>query len=612
MLLIGPAGVFVIDVKRWRANPEIRDGRLHCGDSDRDREIDKIVAVTRIAEDVLTSADLLGTAVMPLMVFAGYRVDTACRQVRLTGSENLMAYLVGLPPRLQAAQVRRITARLEQAFPAYDNVAVDTSRPPAAVADALFDESEVIDAALAAARAEPIESWMTFLHHDQIKLVRRDFGGPARISGAAGTGKTVVALHRAVYLATRTVGPVLFVTYANNLPRVQARLMNRMAPAVADRIQFTSLHGWATAFLAARGITTTVKDRFANVWLAFPGRAVLERLDPNAVYWKEEIDHVIKGRGITTIAEYTSLPRIGRRTPLPPAARQAVWDLYEAYEQAQRAHGVIDFNDLLTLARDEVAREPAHPPYAAVIVDEVQDLNVLGIRLLHALIGEAPNGLLLIGDCRQAVSAGGFRLADAGITIRGGRAEVLRVNYRNGADILAAASAILAEDTFDDIDGTTVTGRPDVDLDYRDGIVQTVATASDAELDAALLTALTAVTDDGTGFGDAAILCASRADIDHYRGLLQRNRIPVEALEQYNGTPRNAVKIGTFRRAKGLEFKYVFLPHHATPKAANDTGHHGDHDRRALATRQLFVAMTRARDLLWLGVRRGDATVPDS
>ena len=47
----------------------------------------------------------------------------------------------------------------------------------------------------------PWEKWTVFLHPEQRQWVERDYAGPARVSGSAGTGKTIVALHRAVHLA---------------------------------------------------------------------------------------------------------------------------------------------------------------------------------------------------------------------------------------------------------------------------------------------------------------------------------------------------------------------------------------------------------------------------
>jgi len=240
-------------------------------------------------------------------------------------------------------------------------------------------------------------------------------------------------------------------------------------------------------------------------------------------------------------------------------------------------------------------------------VDEVQDLTLVGVRLLHALVGDAPNGLLLVGDAQQAVYPGGFRLADAGIDIRGDRGQVLRTNYRNSKQILDAALTVVAGDAFEDIDGLRTPGLRDVDLTYHDGQVVRVTKPTVDAHDQALLDALRALP--GGALADAAVLCPSMRAIGHYQRLLAQADIPVCSLEHYDGRPVDAVKLGTYRRAKGLEFKHVYLPQHDAAlldrPAADGTAAaempETAQEREELLRSQLFVAMTRARDVLWLG-----------
>ncbi|MBB5122038.1 NERD nuclease [Streptomyces eurocidicus] len=621
MLLVGPGGVFVIDVKNWRHAPEVGDGHLTAGGRTYDREIGKLLKVTRLAEDAVGARNLSPVAVQALMVFAGRSLDTALGAVRLLGEREVTPALIAGRTRLRPSEVKAVADHLERAFPAYEDTSARTrsdtsartrSAAPAAPAapgpeDALFDVEGIRKAALEAARSAPIEQWMTFLHPDQLALVRRNWSGPARVSGPAGTGKTVVALHRAAHLAQRTSGRILYVTFANNLPRVQRTFLKAMAPAAADRVDFRSLHAWAGQFLRDRGVVTRLDrakavDAFSRAWQSHGRHTVLESLDPAPGYWQEEIDYVIKGRGITAFEQYAPpLRRERRRTNLRRSHREAVWALYEEYERNRTAKGVHDFNDILTLALDEALAHPGATPYTSVIVDEVQDLTFVGVRLLHALVGDAANGLLLVGDGQQAVYPGGFRLSDAGIDVRG-RGQLLRKNYRNAKEILDAALAVVADDTFDDIDGTPTAGRRDVDLTYGDGgRVTRLTVPTRAEHDEALLTALRAL--GPRAWPDSAVLCRTGSERDRYRRLLTRAGIPAVTLEQYDGHPVPGVKLGSYHRAKGLEFKHVYLPDHDTPAAVPGDGADDGvaRERRELHRSQLFVAMTRARDTLWLG-----------
>ncbi|GHC56336.1 nuclease-related domain-containing DEAD/DEAH box helicase [Streptomyces flavofungini] len=618
MLLVGPGGVFVIDVKNWRSAPEAMDGKL-CADGEvRDEHAAKLLAVTQAAEGAVASLGMSPVAVQPLMVFAGQRVDAALGRIRLLGEYEVGPALLAERSRLRAESVRAIADHLERVFPDYEGSAVGQQVPSAPEppqqtdSDGLFDLAGLRDAALDEVLRAPIEQWMTFLHPDQVALVRRNWSGPARISGPAGTGKTVVGLHRAAHLARRTSGRILYVTFANNLPRVQGTFLKTMSPAVADRVDFRSLHSWAREFLQEGGVQVRLhgdkaETAFSLAWKHVGRDSRLAEIDPAPGYWREEIDYVIKGRGITAFEEYTTVPRRRRRASLRRPHREAVWALYEAYESLRIERGVHDFNDVLTLALAEATRRTDGPHYAAVIVDEVQDLTLVGVRLLHTLVGDVPNGLLLVGDGQQAVYPGGFRLTDAGIDIRGDRGQVLRTNYRNCKQILDTALEVVADDSFDDIDGLRTPGRRDVDLTYHDGQVVRVTKPTVAEHDQALLAVLCALRDGARA--DAAVLCPSMRAIGHYQRLLSRAEVPVCLLEHYDGRPVDAVKLGTYRRAKGLEFKRVYLPQHdaAFPNGASADGpgvvevSETAREREELLRSQLFVAMTRARDVLWLG-----------
>lgn len=630
MVLIGPGGVFVIDVKNWRAAPQPSGGRLRAGGFSRDEHRRKLLAVTKTAESAVAELGMSPVAVRPLMAFAGQRIDTELGRVRLLGEQEIGPALLSERTRLPAGSVRALTEHLGRVFPEYEDPAAtrpagaattstgaatrpapNGTRPPdTAGADGLFDLDGLREAALDEARRAPIEQWMTFLDPDQLALVRRNWAGPARISGPAGTGKTVVALHRAAHLAQRTNGRVLYVTFANNLPRVQATFLGTMAPAVADRVDFRSLHSWAQEYLHGRGVPVRLHGdkaatAFSLAWKHVGRDSCLAEIDPLPRYWHDEIDYVIKGRGITSFEEYAALARRRRRASLRRPHRQAVWALYEAYEAQRTERAVHDFNDVLSLALAEAAGRTGHSAYTAVVVDEVQDLTLVGVRLLHALVGDSPNGLLLVGDGQQAVYPGGFRLSDAGIDIRGDRGQVLRANYRNSKAIVDTALSVVAEDTFEDIDGLPTPGRRDIDLTYHHGQVQRAVLPTAAAHDEALLTALHALT--AEELAGSAVLCSAKRAIECYQRLLTRAGIRVCLLEQYDGRPVEAVKLGSYHRAKGLEFKRVYLPRYDAELPAGTTQEPGEvgaetaREHGELARGQLFVAMTRARDVLWLG-----------
>ena len=259
---------------------------------------------------------------------------------------------------------------------------------------------------------------MTFLHPTQAALVRRSFNGPARIRGDAGTGKTVVGLHRAAYLArVHPHGRVLFTTFVKTLPAVMANLLMRLAPDVAGRVEFVHVHGFAARMLRERGVVLNVNSRRAGhlldaAWTALDARhrdRLLER--PRGArrrpieYWREEVESVIKGRGLTTFEQYADCARPGRLIRLGVDDRRAVWALFQAYERAA-GRGIGDFQDQVLLAETALRAQPEEG-YAAVIVDEAQDLSLAMIRMLHGLVGDGPDAFTLIGDGQQSIYPGG-------------------------------------------------------------------------------------------------------------------------------------------------------------------------------------------------------------
>ena len=105
--------------------------------------------------------------------------------------------------------------------------------------------------------------------------------------------------------------------------------------------------------------------------------------------------------------------------------------------------------------------------------------------------------------------------------------------------------------------------------------------------------------------GDTAILVRDNRCAREWAATLHAADVPAELFTCYHGSSSDAVKIGTYQRAKGLEFACVFLPDYplAIPAQRHDEPDDAYQERAALARRQLFVAMTRARDRLWLGSR---------
>ena len=621
LVVIGPSGVFIVDTKAW-ADVYLAAGRVFRDQADVTDEFDKLVSLTLDTEAALAEIGLAPGEVHAVVAFAGKKnIRGEVGAVDLIGDVDVARHVLKRGQRLTANQVNSVLRVLTEFFPVVGAPAPANVTLPEPIAPSpattldipdLPSADEVQALHLESMLAPPIEEWMAFLHPDQAKLVRRSFGGPARIRGAAGTGKTVVGLHRAAYLARTRPGKVLVTTYVRTLPAVLKNLLTRLAPEITDRVEFVGAHAFALRVLKERGVAVRLdgrkaSDAFSTVWRTSSGD--LKRLEKNTDYWKEEIESVIKGRGFTVFEQYADCARIGRKRRLTVDQRREVWDLYTAYEHELRRLRINDFADVILLAERELQREPLDG-YSAVIVDEAQDLSCAMVRMMWAVAGDGPDAFTLIGDGQQTVYPGGYSLAEVGISLAG-RGVVLDVNYRNTAEILEAAGRIVADDQYTDIEDAAAIGFEGGGVPSRHGQRPIfVRFESRREHDEALCARIRSlVRSIDTGLGDIGVLCSTNGQVQAVQRLLAAQGIASVNLLEYTGTHADAVKVGTAKRAKGLEFKQVLLPWTKANLVSPATvrtleGAESLLEREERERRELYVAMTRARDGLWVGTVR--------
>lgn len=466
--------------------------------------------------------------------------------------------------------------------------------------------------------AAPIEDWMVFLHPDQRAVVEREFDGPARVRGAAGTGKTVVALHRAASLARRYCGDgglrVLFTTYIESLPPVFEGLYHRLPEAIEGAVDFTHVNQLAWDICDRAGETPhlhldAIDESFDSACdELLPVGSPLEQSGVSRGYVRTEIEKVIKGRGLATVDSYLTVARTGRQVGFTQTMRRQVWEIAEAWAKEMVSRNTTGFPDVVLRAA-EIASGFDEPLYRAVIVDEAQDLTLAGLQLLRVLVNgpsgvDRPDGLFIVGDGAQRVYPGGFTLRQAGVEVRG-RTTVLKVNYRNTAEIIGAALAAAGAEQVVDLD-EEFKRRELIPVTTRHGVQPRLAKFTNTADERQFLVQQIQATAESTavGLGDVAVFTPTVAESMEIADELERAGIPVLDLRRYKGRPTNEVKVGTYQRAKGLEFKAVFLPGLSTgafpgPRTATE-GEEEFGERSSLELGQLFVAMTRARDALFV------------
>lgn len=451
----------------------------------------------------------------------------------------------------------------------------------------------------------PIEDWMVYLHPAQQRLVDLSTAGPVRVRGAAGTGKTVVALHRARALAAGNEGRVLLTTFVNTLPKVWDGLFETFAADVRSRLDIRTVDAVAYDIYRDGGGWATPAD---EDWRQSVVREV-HGGDPTAIgglsslALADEFDYVLTGRRIEELSDYLAVPRTGRGSPLSERARAEVWRKYEAYREvlddaARYGWHEIRAEALRMLTTGEVRRR-----YAAVVADETQDLTETSVRLLVALAGGAANpSVTFVGDGQQSIYPGGFSLRSLGVDVRG-RSFLLRTNWRNTYAIWIAASAFIGDDEFDDLEDDIATRSPDEHpYPVRDGTPPRLHELASAEEAAEWLAALIAEDlANGADAGDCAVLAPTNAIATIAEGALSASGVAARRLERYAGEHGREVWCGTFHRAKGLEFKRVYilgLDEFSWPPKIAELEARAQQEANARAVRAAFVGMTRARDML--------------
>lgn len=443
-----------------------------------------------------------------------------------------------------------------------------------------------------AALDAPFAQWAVFLHPAQRAPVTREWTGPARVSGSAGTGKTIVALHRAVHLASRPNARVLLTTFSKNLAKSLAGKVELMTDALPDARQRLvvraidqAAHELYTDAFGQPSLATTAQIRAAVNAAMDAGLGTGHARE----FLFEEWDELVDAWGLHDLESYAQVPRIGRRTRLGPRQRESAWEVFAFVRERLAARNVVTSAEIygrLSAWVDAGGRLP----FTYIVVDEAQDLSVAQARFLAA-VGRAggPEALFFTGDLGQRIFHLPFSWARLGLDVRG-RAQVLKVCYRTSHQIRSTADRLL-EPEIVDLDGNEESRRGTVSV--FDGPVPSVHLFEDDNSEIAGVSEwLRKRREEGMSERELAVLVRGQAQLARGRAAVKTAgaEIPVIAMHD----------------AKGLEFRAVavmaldedVLPDQERLAALGDIA-----DIVAIQDTErhlLYVAATRARDRLML------------
>ncbi|MFD7276002.1 UvrD-helicase domain-containing protein [Streptomyces sp. NPDC059862] len=478
--------------------------------------------------------------------------------------------------------------------------------------------------------------WKVFLHPTQEKLVRREYSGPARVSGGPGTGKTIVALHRVKHLVDRLppghTKPVLLTTFNKNLAAdLRARLLSLGGPETLARVDIVHVDQLATRVVRESDPGNT-KRRIEDGQALREWRQLLVEAGENrwdAEFLSDEWNQVILGQAVHSRSDYFKVRRAGRGRSITRAERAEIWQLAERFTQRLELKGLETHRQVAErAARLEIDRKAkidqrqqqkdkrgglgnVHVEsgsgaflryrYRHIVVDEAQDLSAAHWKMLRAMVPAGPDDIFLVGDTHQRVYDNQVTLGSLGVNIRG-RSARLTLSYRTTWEILRSAMGVLEGVDYDDLDGDqdTLNGYRSVLHGLRPTLRE--AGSWDEELDR-VVEQLRAWSDVPR---ESVAICVPTNEMvgDVIQRLGRRGMVSTEITRD---GPRSdeGVHVGTMYRFKGLEYRCMIIAgvsEGLVPRASVDAWEHTDpprHRRELQRARSLlFVAATRARDAL--------------
>ena len=460
----------------------------------------------------------------------------------------------------------------------------------------------------------PWDQWTVFLHPAQRQWVERDHRGPARVSGSAGTGKTIVALHRAVHLARSNEGArVLLTTFSPALAHALHARLRRLVgrtPMLAERIDVVALDQLGERlFKFAFAKPALVDDQTVRRYLNEAVAAVYSNANSGvaalpaklgAGFWWSEWAEVVDPWQIDSVERYRDVKRLGRKTRLSEAQRDAAWLIFSRVRERLLAENRLTQAMLFTRLAEHYAGG-VKPPFEHVVVDEAQDISAPQLRFLAALAGPQPNGLFFAGDLGQRIFQLPFSWKSLGVDIRG-RSRTLHVNYRTSHQIRRQADRLLGPELAD-VDGNAEDRRGTVSV--FNGPAPMVRTAASIESEIRDVAAwLADCAKQGMRAGEMAVFVRSDAELDRARHAVGAAGLAHHVLDEHVDTDSDEVSIGTMHLAKGLEFRCVAVmacDDEVLPLQERIDGVADEADLKVVYDTErhlLYVACTRARDRL--------------
>lgn len=450
----------------------------------------------------------------------------------------------------------------------------------------------------------PWDKWTVFLHPEQRETVVRSYNGPARVSGSAGTGKTIVALHRAVHLArTNPDARVLLATFSDTLAHVLQSRLKRLVgnePRLGERIDVYSLDALGERLHKSHCGPLTLVDRESVLSTLRDASAAVGGHKFSLHFVMSEWEHVVDAWQLTTWDEYREVARLGRKTRLPETQRSVLWSIFERVRKELHSRKLTTPAGMFATLTTALATNRAQP-FDYCVIDESQDISVSQLRFLAVLGRHTPDALFFAGDLGQRIFQQPFSWKSLGVDIRG-RSRNLRINYRTSHQIRQYADRLLGNQ-LTDLDGVAVERNDTISVFNGPSPEIRVLSSERKERDYISLW-LKEQSIAGCQPQEIGVFVRSVKELSRAQAAVAEAHLSSRVLDERVDIASGQVSISTMHMAKGLEFRVVVvmacddevIPLQERIETVGD----GADLQEVYDTERhlLYVACTRARDLL--------------
>jgi len=520
--------------------------------------------------------------------------------VRVANEDSLLTLAVHLPAEAAEALLDVATGASPKPKPRAPAVANPFEHPDALRRFRVMSNVEE----LARALDYPWDKWTLFLHPSQRQLVERDFAGPAKVAGTAGTGKTIVALHRAAFLARKNPeARVLLTTFAESLSSLLDTKIRRLIsnePRLGDRIEIHSMEAIGQRLHTAHFGKAKLATRESIVAALRSAVAAVGGSQFTEAFLLSEWEQIVDAWQVESWEAYRDVSRLGRKTRLSESHRATLWAIFAKVREALASSGAMTPAAMFTrLAIHFTAT--GKRPFDFAVIDEAQDISVAQLRFLAALTAQQSNGLFFAGDLGQRIFQLPFSWKAVGVDIRG-RSTTLKINYRTSHQIRMQADRLLGTEVSD-VDGNTEERTGTISM-FNGPKPEIVVCSDEAAEIAAVAGWLRGRSADGFTPEEIGVFVRSEAELPRATRAVEAAGLVPKVLDGRVDTVSGRVSVSTMHFAKGLEFRSVVvmacddevIPLQQRIESVSDDGELDEvyHTERHL----LYVACTRARDHL--------------